>query len=443
MLQWSRLPDVVAMSLLTCAFASVARHGRTPVSKVWIIAWLLIVLHFVAFMFIGLSGDIAAVADFVGLSALAGAGVLFMWSAVPFRYEMSSRWMTGILIGINTLYLGVAVFAPGVIWALILAAILLGVLPLAVTLVNTRNSNHPLRWVGVALYIALSIFLLTYQYRPGNGAELAVNGLFWTIYVGCAIYFWSTYRRATAGAFITISGFFVWASVFLVGPALGALFPQIHVEQEVWNLPKYLVAMGMILLLLEDQIEHNKYLALHDELTGLPNRRLFQDRLASALERARRMQSQTALLLVDLDYFKEVNDTFGHRAGDLVLNRVGEVLSGRVRRSDTVARTGGDEFSIILEEPTSREDAETVCHSLVQLLTAPIEVENQIVTIGASVGLAVFPDDAITMESLCVAADRRMYSEKYVSRDGVEQAHPPESVPMQQAESGRALRAHE
>ena len=79
----------------------------------------------------------------------------------------------------------------------------------------------------------------------------------------------------------------------------------------------------MILLLLEEQIEHNQYLALHDELTGLPNRRLFQDRLNSALERARRTGTKTALLLVDLDHFKQVNDTFGHHAGDRVLEHVG------------------------------------------------------------------------------------------------------------------------
>ena len=152
--------------------------------------------------------------------------------------------------------------------------------------------------------------------------------MFFTVYFGCCIHFWYAYRRATAGAFITIAGFFAWASVFVVGPLIVALFPNVHLESEVWNLPKYVVAVGMILLLLEDQIEHNKYLALHDELTGLPNRRLFQDRLASALERARRTGSQAALLLVDLDHFKQVNDTVGHHIGDVLLKRVSDALRG-------------------------------------------------------------------------------------------------------------------
>jgi diguanylate cyclase (GGDEF)-like protein len=172
----------------------------------------------------------------------------------------------------------------------------------------------------------------------------------------------------------------------------------------------------MILLLLESQIEHNKYLALHDELTGLPNRRLFQDRLAGALERAHRSGKQAALLLLDLDHFKQVNDTAGHHVGDLLLKHVGELFLGRVRRTDTVARTGGDEFSIVLEEPTSREDAERVGESLIQLLSQPFEFEGRAVRIGASVGIAVYPEDAFSAESLCIAADRRMYSDKNATR---------------------------
>jgi diguanylate cyclase (GGDEF)-like protein len=180
----------------------------------------------------------------------------------------------------------------------------------------------------------------------------------------------------------------------------------------------------MILLLLEDQIEHNKYLALHDELTGLPNRRLFQDRLASALERARRTGTQTALLLVDLDQFKLVNDTFGHHAGDLLLEHVGSVFTGRIRRSDTVARTGGDEFAVILGEPLSRADAERVAHSLIELLRDPIELGGHMIRIGASVGTAVFPDDAADAEGLCIAADLRMYDYKHKNGLYVNPARP-------------------
>ena len=240
--------------------------------------------------------------------------------------------------------------------------------------------------------------------------------MLFTVYIGCCIHFWYAYRRATAGAFITVLGFLAWANVFTVGPAMFTFFPNVHLENEVWNLPKYVVAVGMILILLEDQIEHNKYLALHDELTGLPNRRLFEDRLANALERARRTGSQAALLLIDLDRFKEVNDTMGHHAGDELLKHLGRLFVGRVRRTDTVARTGGDEFSVILEQPVSRSDALRVARTLTQPLEDPILLEGNTVRVGASVGIAVFPEDADDAEALSIAADLRMYASKREAR---------------------------
>jgi len=413
---WSKLPDVGAVTLLACAFASVARNNHTHASKLWLTAWLMIALHFAASMFIPMPGFLGAVALFVTLSSLTWAGELFMWAAVPYREIKSSSTMVIQLLALNTIYIGIAVAGPKAEWALTPAAVLFGVSPLAIALFSLREFTHPLRWTTVSLRGALALFLLAVQHRPDNGINIALDGMLFTIFFGCAIHFLYMLRRTTAGAFITIAGFLAWASVFVIAPVMGTLWPQVHLENEVWNLPKYVVAVGMILLLLENQIEHNKYLALHDELTGLPNRRLFQDRLASALERARRTGTQTALLLVDLNRFKQVNDTLGHHAGDMLLQRVATVFAGRVRRSDTVARTGGDEFSLILEDPTSREDAQRVGQSLMQLLNDPLNLGDQMVQVGASVGISLFPEDALDMESLCIAADRRMYDNKERTR---------------------------
>jgi diguanylate cyclase (GGDEF)-like protein len=437
-LDWSTLPDLGAVVLLTCAFASVARRSTAQASGLWLTGWVMITLHFAAFMFLSAPGALGAAAQFVGLAALVWAGVLFMWAAVPYHGELSSRYMLAVLLGTNTLYVGLVSIGPSASWALAPAAALFCILPLALALLALRQLNHPLRWVVVTLYSSLTIFLLIFQHRSGNGADLALHAVLFTVYLGCCIHFWYAYRRATTGALITIAGFLAWAAVFVVSPSIAAFLPNLHLESEVWNLPKYVVAVGMILLLLEDQIEHNKFLALHDELTGLPNRRLFQDRLASALERARRSGAQTALLLVDLNHFKQVNDTFGHHVGDLLLKRVGAMFTGRVRRTDTVARTGGDEFSIILEEPTTRKDAEGVGHSLIQLLCEPLELDDRTVRIGASVGIAVFPEDALTTESLCIAADLRMYGDKHESKRPGQPArpHPPQRPPMAEAQTG-------
>jgi len=416
-LDWGKLPDLAAVALLACAFLSVARRSKMAESGIWLTAWIMIALHFASSILAPLPGFAGNFAGFISLGALVWAGLLFMFALVPYRAEQRSvPWMGVALTLANTVYCAIITFAPSS-RALIPAALLFSAAPLAVTLYSLRKFNHPLRWSVVGLYSALAVFLLMVQFRPGDGTSLALNAVLFCVYFGCCIHCWAFYRRTTTGTFITVAGFFAWASVFVVGPTLMAMLPTLQIESEVWNLPKYVVAVGMILLLLEEQIEHNKYLALHDELTGLPNRRLFQDRLESSLERARRTGEHAALLLIDLDHFKRVNDTLGHHVGDMLLQHVGMILSGRARRSDTVARTGGDEFSVILEEPTSREEAQGVGHSLIQLLNEPLTISGHSLRVGASIGIAVFPDDATTMESLCIAADLRMYAKKHSERD--------------------------
>jgi diguanylate cyclase (GGDEF)-like protein len=411
-MNWSALPYVVAISLLICAFASTARRHYSPAAGLWLIAWLMIALHFIASLFNDLPGGWGARADTFAVISLTWAGVLFQVAVIPYRKESSSRWMMFALLAANTLYLTLLLTdQPRWMWTI--AALFYGIGPLAITLISLRTCNSKYRWTTLGLNIALSAFLLVFQNRPENGGYLALSAVMVVVFIDCSFKFFFAYRRATAGAFITIAGFITWASVFALGPTLFYFFPKAHVEAEVWNLPKYIVAVGMILLLLEDQIEHNKHLALHDALTGLPNRRLFEDRLTSALDRARRTNTQTALLIVDLNRFKNVNDTLGHHVGDLLLERVGSICQGRIRRSDTVARTGGDEFSVILEEPTSRADAENVSQSLIKLLKEPLQLDGHTVQIGASIGIAVFPDDAADMEALCVAADLRMYENKH------------------------------
>jgi diguanylate cyclase (GGDEF)-like protein len=280
-----------------------------------------------------------------------------------------------------------------------------------------RYRQHPLRWITVVMHFVLGLTLLTMRHAFGSSEEIQLNLILLTIYLGCCLYFWNTYNRATTGSIITIGGFFAWAMVFVVSPLSHLWLPTLQVESEIWNLPKYVVAVGMMLLLLEKQIERSQYLALHDDLTRLANRRLFKDRLEGAIERAKRSESTIALLQVDLDRFKDVNDTYGHHVGDLLLQHVARLLEGRVRRSDTVARTGGDEFSLILEEPAGRLDAELVAASLIRKLSEPLELAGAYIQIGASIGFSIYPEDAKDAESLSIEADLRMYNAKQTTRD--------------------------
>ena len=162
-----------------------------------------------------------------------------------------------------------------------------------------------------------------------------------------------------------------------------------------------------------------QYLANYDSLTELPNRTLFQDRLQHALTFAARRDHQVALLFIDLDRFKSVNDSYGHRTGDALLRSVATRLRGSVRDEDTVARLGGDEFTIILEGVTQMQAVSRVVDSLQQAFALPFETGEQSLLISPSIGISVFPSDADCAEKLINHADMAMYSAKESGRNTV------------------------
>ncbi len=154
------------------------------------------------------------------------------------------------------------------------------------------------------------------------------------------------------------------------------------------------------------------YLANYDQLTQLPNRNLFNERLAYAYKLAKRNNTQFALLLIDLDRFKRVNDSLGHAFGDLLLEQVGVRLSARLRGVDTIARLGGDEFTVILTEMTKKHDAAIVAEKILESLTEAFEIEGHVIYIGASIGIASYPEDGEDFNCMLKNADLAMYEVK-------------------------------
>ncbi|HEY7928037.1 MAG TPA: GGDEF domain-containing protein [Candidatus Dormibacteraeota bacterium] len=151
--------------------------------------------------------------------------------------------------------------------------------------------------------------------------------------------------------------------------------------------------------------------ALHDPLTGLPNRLLLYDRINQAVFAAKRSQTIFALLAIDLDGFKEVNDSLGHRSGDVVLQTIGARLVESVRESDTVARLGGDEFLVLLPG-VGGEQAQRMAAQVQNVLQGAIDVDGNAVTVGASVGVSNYPGDGLDVHTLLSAADQAMYTAK-------------------------------
>jgi diguanylate cyclase (GGDEF)-like protein/PAS domain S-box-containing protein len=167
------------------------------------------------------------------------------------------------------------------------------------------------------------------------------------------------------------------------------------------------------LLVLNRQLQEQ---ATHDPLTGLPNRRLLVDRLEQALALARRTDGHLAMLFIDLDGFKEINDRFGHVTGDRVLEAIGKRLHDLLRSTDTAARIGGDEFGILLANINDDGDAALVARKILDGLSAPLVLRDREIRLGASVGICLYPQHARSADELISRADAAMYQVKHAGK---------------------------
>lgn len=164
--------------------------------------------------------------------------------------------------------------------------------------------------------------------------------------------------------------------------------------------------------------ERMSHLAQHDDLTGLANTALLKERLDQVLSLARRHRKQVAMLFIDLNRFKDINDAHGHDFGDQVLKNIAQRLKACVRESDTVCRRGGDEFIIVLTEIESPEDAAKLSEKVLTAVGTPLVVDGHAVEVGASIGISLYPGDATEVDALMRRADLAMYQAKAVGRDG-------------------------
>ncbi len=178
---------------------------------------------------------------------------------------------------------------------------------------------------------------------------------------------------------------------------------------------KYFVGVGIDISGRKQAEEKIEYMAYHDSLTGLPNRKLFSDRLGITL--AQRNQKIVGIAMLDLDNFKGVNDTLGHVVGDLLLKATAERLSASLRKGDTLARFGGDEFMLILPGLMVIEDAIQVAQKIVDSFRKPFFIENHHLVVTTSIGIAVYPNDGTNEGILLKNADKAMYQAKQAGRD--------------------------
>jgi diguanylate cyclase (GGDEF)-like protein len=213
-------------------------------------------------------------------------------------------------------------------------------------------------------------------------------------------------------------GYFIWRPFAPGGEVTASVAPVLLLTLAFAGLAVFLLAkhLGRKTMDLAASEAHAQHLAFHDALTGLPNRAMFETRLDAALARCRRDGSQLALLYLDLDHFKQVNDTLGHPAGDLLIGEVARRLLAQVRPYDTVARIGGDEFAIIVSAPADQAASEAMAGRIVADLGRPFDLTGAQSHVGASIGIALAPADGLDRTELCRKADIALYKAKLGGR---------------------------
>jgi diguanylate cyclase (GGDEF)-like protein len=401
-MNYAFLPDLFALAILIVILALVRRSHSEERANAWLLGLALTLIEAVAHAFYAPQGMPTRVLHVTVLDCYLLAGMVFIWAAGDSRLTRGTRFLYFALNGLPLLALvtiyGLNLRTPHAYVSAIAVGIVVGV-----------SSSIFLRrsWRSAAIcltgWIAIAVLVANGRFRP------AVYWSLGCVYAITAFNFYRRLERRSTGKLAIVTGFAIWALCFFLHPRIVDYSAYAEIASHVWNMQKSLISIGMILVMLEEQVSNNEWLALHDELTGLPNRRLFSSKLNHAIESCDRRRTSLALVVLDLDGFKQINDSLGHLAGDQVLREVAGLLRKSVRSTDTVARLGGDEFTIVAADMVNEQTVERFVESIRIAIERPIVINGRPMSLSASLGSAIYPNDARDQTKLLRMADQRMY----------------------------------
>ncbi len=527
----NQLLDIIIIGCLVLLFASTYRKRASAMVRSWTIGWVLILVHFTALLFHPASALAQNILEAISLVALIACGIVFLIAATNKGQDREPHVAFSLLAGATSIaFVLLQVFGAVHPLPYLLFTLAGAVCWLAYSL-HLRRSALPMRILVAAAAVASTCWLLwTITHAR---FDVGVSALLAELYLVVGLVSIGTFRRLSGGTITVSFGLLAWAAVFPVAEFCDHLGIIQNVSPEFWNVPKYFVAFGMMLILLEEEIiaandaskhyrvlfeanphpmwiynrntlafegvndaalaqygysreqflsmtlhdmaapaegdlapdelhrikaeqgieQHRKrdgslcfvdvathplpgdrldlffslvqdvterevlhrqlsHQATHDRLTGLANRALLESKLRDTLSHSQRYHRQSALLCLDLDRFKAINDTYGHGVGDACLQEVARRLSQRVRSMDVAARIGGEEFSLLLHEVVSQQAAEHVATEVLASLRLPIEAHGFTLELSGSIGIAIFPQDGHDAATLWRNADTAMYRAK-------------------------------
>jgi diguanylate cyclase (GGDEF)-like protein len=409
------LPDLAAMAMLLGILYFLRRRHPGETVDFWLVALVFIFLEAIIHAAYPKPGPWRLVAHVAALNFFYVAGAIFLWASGRdlFSRRTSLRYLlinSVPVVGLLATY-GLAVHNPRIYEAIAGSGLAIGIVS-AFGVAESRPLGKG-RWV---IGVQCCMWLPVWYFASTDSFREAAYFVLFVVYFATAVVFEVGLPRKSLGKFAIVAGFVIWSLVFL-SHSWAANHPGYDaIADEVWNLQKFLVTIGMLLVLLEQQVAANEWNALHDHLTGLPNHRLFEKSLASAVEKSRDGKTRAALLMVDLNGFKLINDSHGHHIGDELLRHLSQNLRGAIRAGDVLARLGGDEFMILATDLPSDQPGSSLAAASVDRISAalrkPVSINGRAFTVTGSIGVAICPDDATDEVQLRYLADQRMYEQK-------------------------------
>ncbi len=400
------LPNVFALLVFIAAFRPLARRAG-PHTNAWFLGWMFLLLHNVGMIFGGRvpSGKISF--HLMAEWAFELGGICFLRAAASAPYTAESLIISAEMalpIMLQSALVVFGVHRPG----LQAACTLLIALPGLHLIRLERDRRRPRARIAWAFVIAALCLTPFAAFDP----EMALSLVHLVLFVGAAVLYWEYNDRSTSGVVTAIAGLVLCGIVAPIGTIMGRFEVDYQILVAVAQFPTYLVAYGMILTLIEQHVLRTESLAMHDPLTGLPNRRLFEDRLQQVLAVCENTGTMLACLVIDVDNFKNINDTLGHGVGDGLLQAVATRLSWHIYGGDTLARTGGDEFAVVLTRLQSLEHLRFTVGTLMSVTSAPVLVGEHTIEVGLSIGIAINPEIPVDADELRHHADEAMYEAK-------------------------------